>query len=222
MKVLVYPFTDRPGLEKYMGIFSGWSIDNKACMFVDPRDIRHHPLSYLRAEQDNTIIILGHCTEGSGYLRSQESHQRGDVEEGPGQTLSASQLVSLLRDLGMHDNTVSRIKCMNCNSGMYYEGLYGPEASFATRFKMALSAQGFGSIAVLGYMGSLVLMPRPKPKDGVPHRKFAILNTSQGKKAFRGKMLRFSAIGYEGVDKATADLMQKIVRDFDGDTGIKL
>ncbi len=228
MKVLIYPFSDRDGIRKYMGIFSGWSEDGKAGIFLDPSDVEYSPLDCLRNEPHNTICILGHCTEGSNYLRSETSQQARASAKGRlrpddlGDTIDVTALVNLLRDLGLADNVTTRIKCMNCNSGMSYDGLYGAEASFATRFKQALIRGGFGGVNVVGYMGSLTIMPKPAPKKGVPFRKFAILQTDRGRKAFRGKVLRFSATGHANLDLTLERIMKRIIAEYEGDTGITL
>ena len=44
MNVLLYPFIDKSGIAKYINIFEGWSKDNKASMFIDPRTRLISPL----------------------------------------------------------------------------------------------------------------------------------------------------------------------------------
>lgn len=223
MNILVYPFADRPGIEKYRTIYEGWSESDKACMFLEPGDVEHRPLSHLASGRHHTICILGHCAVGGAYLRSQQSYDAKQVVEVPGHTLRADELIALLSDLGMHDNITTRIKCLNCHSGEHYDGDGDfDEESFATRLKSAMLRGDYGNVTVLGYVGALTLLPKKFPDIGVPVHKFAIMNTDQGEKAFRGKNLRFVVTGDAALDKKAANAVLRAVRSFKGETGVKL
>ncbi|MBO6885139.1 MAG: hypothetical protein JJ869_16400 [Marivita sp.] len=222
MNILVYPFTDARGIDKYFKtIYVGWSNQNKAMMFLDPSDVRHQPLKYLDSQTVLSICLLGHCDRGSELLRSETSYLADETDQAEGKTATAAQIVHLLTNLGMTNSTRTRIKCLNCDSGAFAHEFDEFGQSFASRLKERLNGSGFGDITVIGYIGSLTLIPNKVPPD-VPHRKFAIIDTEHGKKAFPGSNLKVNVEGNYDKDAATEQTAMQKILNFSGETGIKL
>ena len=222
MKFMFYPFDDRKGIDKYHDLYEGWAKDGKAWGFLDPRDSNYKVLSEYGEDQDNKLYIFGHSADGSDYLRSQTSFEKGETSTGHNKTVNADELVSLLVESGLLTDAHLTIKLLNCHSGEYWEDF----PSFATKLKYAL--REYPNVTVHGYVGALTLMPTRRGDVGGPVRKFAIFGKEQGrsedlgKKAFRGRDLRFAATGDFEIDRTRADEVLVRVRTSTEDTGITL
>ncbi|WP_020413150.1 hypothetical protein [Microbulbifer variabilis] len=213
MDFVLYPFLDDRGVFKYLELASGWNNTRAgkgkslAC-YIYAGDAPDKPFRHFQSSQVNTVSILGHCNKGSSYLRSQQSFDDGELHEEGGKTISARQLVNLLRDLGAKDNDFMRIKCLNCHSGEHDSDF--EEVSFATSLKNELLKASFVNTQVFGYVGALTLIPNKDEK--VPHHKFAIHTANNGAKyAIRGKHLRVEATGNPDEDaNITNNLFERI------------
>jgi|ERR1700722_4648161 len=229
--ILVYPFLDDTGLNKYRTIFEGWeelqkkgdALSSKADIFLTPADTGHQA-SLTSAFQGSTVCIFGHCAPGKNYLRSQTSYDAKETNEAPGKTINTVTLVGLLKRLGLNDNVHTRIKCMNCSSGMNdSDGVYFDEAAFASRLKKACNENLLGNIKVFGYMGELIHLAAPSfGQYHVPHKTFAVLNTTEGQKAFQGRDLRIEMTGNEAQDKMRANQLRAAILNHRGQTDIEL
>ena len=227
MTILVYPFTDEIGVEKYWAVFKGWNTRGKAHKYFNAKQASDQAVGIcLTTSADaSTIVILGHCAPGSPNLRSETSYlavvkgnpiaQAKQKNEKANETIGVDALATWLTKCGLNDNITTKIKCLNCSSGSadLNELTERTEASFATRLKNELRKPNIrlGNIRVFGYVGELMLIPdvmlNQPNKDktklvNIENRVLAVFNGYE--KAFRGSEMRFEATG--GVTDIASEL----------------